>query len=230
MRASKIVNASSVRHAIGELLLIVAGILIALAVSDWHDRNRQREQELLFLHELQSALTSDLAALETNAKLWKETATKIDSLIEILETRPPYDPSFNALFGAAYGLRPANLNTAAFESLESAGLQSISDARLRLSIAKVFDQHYESLDLIDQIDINVTMDVMRPYYLQNFSGLEFLNSATPLDYDAVVSDRYFQNIVEYRLAVIQANQVSSYTAAIQDMRAALALMAEELGQ
>jgi uncharacterized membrane protein YidH (DUF202 family) len=49
MRVSKVVHAVNLRYAIGELLLIVAGILIALAISDWHDRGSQQERELLLL-------------------------------------------------------------------------------------------------------------------------------------------------------------------------------------
>ena len=100
------------------LLLIVAGILIALAVSDWNDRRLQREEELLLLGEIQSALAVDLAA---------------------------------------YGLRPANLNTAAYESLTN----------------------------INDIDTRVTIDVLRPYYLRYFSNLAFLTSATPLDFEDI---------------------------------------------
>ena len=230
MRVSKIVNAKSVRHATGELLLIVAGILIALAVSDWNDRKHQREEELLLLGEIQSALTVDLAALELNLQLWTETANQIKALIEVLKSMPSYESSFDQLFGAPYGLRPANLNTAAYESLKSTGLQAISNPKLRLSIAKVFDQHYESLTHMNDIDTHVTTDVLRPYYLKHFSNLVFLKSATPLDYEAVIQDKYFQNIVEYRLSVITANQIGFYTLAIEDIRATLGLIANELAQ
>ena len=228
MRVSKLFNAKSVRHATGELLLIVAGILIALAVSDWNDRKLQRQEEVLLLGEIQSALTVDLAALELNLQLWTETANQIKALIEVLKSTPPYESSFDQLFGAPYGFRPANLNTAAYESLKSAGLQVVSDPKLRLSIAKVLDQHYESLTDVNDIDTYVITDVLRPYYLKHFSNMVFLKSATPLDYEAVIQDKYFQNIIEYRLSVITANQVGFYTLAIEDIRATLELIANDL--
>ena len=45
MRVSKVAHAVNLRYAIGELLLIVVGILIALAISDWHERGSQRERD-----------------------------------------------------------------------------------------------------------------------------------------------------------------------------------------
>lgn len=228
MRLSKIVNATSARHAVGELLLIVVGILIALTVSDWHDRNLQREQELSLLGEVRTALTADLEALEIDLRGWRETENRIKALIEILQSEPAYESSFDQLFGAPYGLRPANLNTAAYESLKSTGLQTITNPRLRLSIAKVFDQHYESLSGIDDVEAHVATDVMRPYYLRHFSNLVFLKSATPLDYEALLADVYYQNIVEYRLTVISGNQIGFYTRAIEDIRKTLELLDDEL--
>jgi hypothetical protein len=228
MRLSKIINAKSVRHAIAELLLIVAGILIALAISDWHERNLQREQELSLLGEVQTALTVDLAALEINLQHWSETEDQIKALLEILKNEPAYEPSYDQLFGAPYGMRPANLNTAAYESLKSAGLQTITNPRLRLSIAKVFDQHYESLVGIDDVEAHIVTDVMRPYYLRHFSNLVFLKSATPLDYEALVQDTYYQNIVEYRLTVIAGNQLGFYTRTIGDIRTTLDMLDDEL--
>ena len=230
MRVTKIVNAKNIRHAVGELLLIVAGILIALAISDWHSQNLQREQELAVLSEIQTALMVDLEALELGVQEWSETTDEIEALIEILVSEPDYNPSFAKLFGAPYGIRPIELNTAAYESLKSVGLQAVSNPELRLSIARVFDQHYESLGFVDKVDTNVTLDVMRPYYLTHFSNLVFLKSATPLDYEAIIQDTYFQNIVEYRLNVINSNQLNSYPHAIEDIRAALKMLDAELNR
>ena len=227
MRVSKIVNTRSLRYAAGELLLIVAGILIALAISDWNDRRLQREQELALLGEIRTALTVDLEALELSLQGWTEIANQIEALLEILKSEPPYESSFDRLFAAPYGFRPVKLNTAAYESLKSVGLQAISNPQLRLSIATVFDQHYESITMVNEVDTFVA-GILRPYYLERFSNLRFLESATPLDYESMVQDAYYQNLVEYRLNVVTGNQIATYTLAIEDIRATLELLEGEL--
>jgi Zn-dependent protease with chaperone function len=230
VRVSNIVNAKNIRHAIGELLLIVAGILIALAISDWHSQKIQREQELAVLGEIRTALTVDLQVLERSLGEWNATMEKIKALIEVLETEPPYDPSFAQLFGAPYGIRRIELNTAAYESLKSMGLQTVLNPELRLSIAKVFDHHYETLAFVNEVDTNVILGIMRPYYLVHFSDLEFLQSASPLDFEFIVQDSYFQNIVEYRLVVLNTNQLNAYARAAEDIQATLKMLDNELNR
>lgn len=102
---------------------------------------------------------------------------------------------FAQLFSAPYGIRRIELSTAAYESLKSMGLQTVLNAELRLSIAKVFDHHYETLAFVNEVDTNAILGIMRPYYLMHFSDLEFLQSASPLDYEFIIQDSYFQNIV-----------------------------------
>ena len=230
MSLSRVIRAKSFRYAAGELLLIVVGILIALAISDWNDDRLARQQELLLLGEVRMALQADVETLGNDLQGWTETAARLDSLLVVLETDPPYDASMDALFGAAYGLRRANLNTAAYESLKSTGLHVISNSKLRIGIAQVFDYHYEKLVAMNEIEHSTIIELMRPYYLEHFTNLAFHQSATPLNYAKLVSDQYYQNIVEYRLTIVRGNQIAMYTDAIEDMRAVLDMLEDELGQ
>lgn len=75
------------------------------------------------------------------------------------------------------------------------GLQIVLSPELRLSIVKVFDHHYETLAFVNEVDTNAILGIMRPYYLMHFSDLEILQSASPLDYEFIIQDSYFQNIV-----------------------------------
>lgn len=224
MRPSGIINAVNWRHAVGELFLIVVGILIALAISDWNDQRIERIQERALLDEIRSTLESDAAALESNLKLFTDAAQQINTLSNMLKEPPPYQPSMDKHFGVVYGLRITNLNTAAYETLKSVGLQSVSDRELRAAIARVFDFHYERLIGSHEIEREVNINVLRPYYLRHFRDLRFYRSATPIDYDAVVHDTHFKNIVHYRHQVLVHNQVSYYSDAIKDMGTTLEML------
>ena len=52
MGLSKVVTAKNLRYAVGELILIVIGILVALAISDWNEKRLQRQEELQLLAEI----------------------------------------------------------------------------------------------------------------------------------------------------------------------------------
>ena len=133
-----------------------------------------------------------------------------------------------ALFGAVYGLQVTNLHTAAYETLKSVGLQLVSNPDLRLGIARVFDHYYQRLHEEHQIELLVTFEVLRPYYLEHFRELRFYESATPIDYDAVISDSYSHNSIDYRLAVVRSNQLDSYALAAEVIHEVLELLDAEL--
>lgn len=228
MKPKNLVRAVNWRHAAGELILIVTGILVALAISDWNDRRIERIQELALLEEIRSALVADLESLQSNLEVFNAAAGRIERLTGLLEEKPPYDPMMDALFGAVYGIGVTNLNTAPYETLKSVGLQSISNRELRSHVAKIYDLYYERLLNEHQLDISINVDLMRSYFLTHFRDLVFWKSATPIDYDTVIHDIWFQNMVDYRLAALRSNQLDSYTLTISEIRYVLTLLDREL--
>lgn len=134
------------------------------------------------------------------------------------------------LFGAVYGLRLTNLNTVAYETLKSVGLQSISNRELRAGIATAFDHYYQRLLEEHAIELQVNIEVLRPFYLRHFRDLRFWESAIPVDSGAIMDDAYYLNIVEYRLTTLRANQLDSYPLAAAHIRKVLALLDEDIGR
>jgi hypothetical protein len=230
MRTSHLVRAVNWRHAVGELILIVLGILIALAISDWNDQRIQRSEELALLAEVRSSLAADLETLEQDLAGAREGIDRIEMLIQVLTTRPPYRPEMDSLFGAVYGIRVTNLNTLAYETLKSIGLQHISDPMLRQRLVRIYDHYYERIIGANQVETGVNLDLMRPYFLQHFRDLKFSSSATPMDYAAVIADPWFRNMVEYRLTVLRGNVLDFYPEVIGEIRAMLETLDRELGK
>lgn len=50
-----------------------------------------------------------------------------------------------------------------------------------------------------ELETYVVLEVLRTYYLTHFRRLRFNVSATPVDYEAVVHDPEFRNLLDYRL-------------------------------
>ena len=71
--------------------------------------------------------------------------------------------------------------------------------------------------------------VNRPYYLENFSNLTFVKSATPIDYQAVWRDPYLKNMVNYRIITMQFNQIQWYTRTIADIDSIVSQIEDYLG-
>ena len=51
------------RYAIGEIVLVVLGILIALQINDWNERRKNEEKELKALRDLQAEFEEEAEVL-----------------------------------------------------------------------------------------------------------------------------------------------------------------------
>ena len=84
------------KYAIGEIVLVVIGILIALQINNWNELKKLKEKENVFLKEI----ISDLNYNEQRTVHFRmDSIAKIyDYVIQHLENKLPYDNSLSRHF------------------------------------------------------------------------------------------------------------------------------------
>ncbi len=78
------------RYAIGEILLVMIGILLALQVNNWNEDRKDRVQEQVLLKQLQTEFKSNLEQLDEKIAIRQEiidSAAKLLGYIDVPETR-----------------------------------------------------------------------------------------------------------------------------------------------
>jgi len=158
----------------------------------------------------------------------QEKEQRVVELQEHLGAQGPYSESLDVLFGAVYGFNESYLNRAPFEVLKSRGLGLISNESLRVQIIRVYAEDYEQVDRVDARHRRFAIDLYRPYFLVQFVETNFNNSATPIDYGALLRDQYFLNLVDYRLAVLRSDTIPAYDAALTSIRNLLSSLEIEI--
>jgi|SRR5688572_24265391 len=210
MRLKRLLQPVNWKLAVGELLLIVVGIWIALGADAWNNARHKRDDQLWLLRELRTSLAADLQGIENTARRLTEKEHRIDSLLVHLEHSGAYNSEMDRLFGAVYGVHAFQLNTSIYEMLKERGLDLISSDSLRLQLIEVFERRHRQLERADNLLLDVSLAVLRPYFLAHFSNIVFNESATPLAYSQVSRDPYFRNIAEYRLTVLRRSTTPAY--------------------
>ena len=81
------------RYAIGEIFLVVIGILIALQINNWNETKKTLKKETILLVELKSNLETNLMRLGQDIKIQNRGAWCIDYLIDHFENRRPFNDS-----------------------------------------------------------------------------------------------------------------------------------------
>lgn len=215
-------------YAIGEILLVVIGIVIALSISKWNSDVNDKETEQRLLYELSQGIKNDKLLIEN--ELFKtnnaiSNLNKLDSLLKYDIPKPNED--LNHLFGTVYGMKHLRLNLALYENLKSVGLGIVEDEKLRAQIIRVFEYHYAQIGGILDVESDINQ-VIRPYYLSNFISIKFSEYAIPIDIEKLWIDSYYKNIIYYRIETLEVNQKVFYKNSITNINLLLKLIDNSL--
>jgi hypothetical protein len=133
------------KYAIGEILLVVIGILLALQINNWNENRKLRKAEIETLAEIKTGLNQDIEVLSNNLKLLEAKKVECRELISHVENKLPYSTKLDSLFMNVYYHKGyKTFNNSGYELLKQRGFDIIINSELRKSITK----HYTS-DLSD---------------------------------------------------------------------------------
>lgn len=133
-------------YALGEIILVVIGILIALQINNYSEHQKEREKEKVLLSNLANDVQLDVDHIEYNTKLSRERLNRLDSLVQLLKTpdrinsldfiRRSYEFVFDQYFKSNSGI---------FDEAVSSGQMSyIQNEKLRQSIFNYYRNAKES--------------------------------------------------------------------------------------
>lgn len=137
-----------VRYAIGEIALVVLGIIIALQINNWNEERIEQKQIADYAHSLIKDLERDLAMAAVIKKEIDVLIKKIDTLAEYIQTRPIDEFKNIDLFYLmrAPFYRPYSWNRTALEQIKSSGaLRQMKNQHLaeKISAYESFSYHLE---------------------------------------------------------------------------------------
>jgi len=162
-------------YAIGEIVLVVIGILIALQVNDWSDqrKNVAFEQDILLL--IDKNLQKDAELLRSEMVRTALALTLTDRLLEQV-AQEQFNDSLNIWMGKIISFERFKSQSSAFEVLKAKGIGYVNDKELQLALITYYDEVlfllYESLndvlqsfnaDWIPMIKADFTDFKMREY-------------------------------------------------------------------
>src|SRR6056300_1110140 len=75
------------KYAIGEILLVVIGILIALQINNWNENQKDRIIEKEMLTELITTAKSNHESLLSGLKSWESTTKSLDLIMQVMDQR-----------------------------------------------------------------------------------------------------------------------------------------------
>jgi len=169
------------KYAIGEVILVVLGILIALQINNWNEQKKQDLKKQVYIDRLKYDLVRDTVHLhyyiiECNkkVKLWRITAeeiqkpnTALDTIISILRNSTLAIPRYTQQNKATYSSLMSNGNIDLF--YEDHMVMLIDFYKLRegnqntiISTEKYINRHYN--ELIKNLGFSIIKDETTTYH------------------------------------------------------------------
>jgi hypothetical protein len=184
-------------YAIGEIILVVIGILIALQVNNWNNENAERDREINILTEMIRNLNMNVNQFSVEIVRQDSIIRNIDVIMNQIKNNIPYHDSLGYKYASVAWTEEFNYANSAFETLKSTGLDLVSSDSLRENIVNTFNVRYLRLDdLVDKVG-RAEYAELSTLYIRHIE-FDKKGKATINDFDILKKDKEFTNMLSGR--------------------------------
>lgn len=155
-------------YAVGEILLVMIGILLALQANNWNENRKERELELQLLHEMKLGLEKDVSDIEYNISAHKKILNSQNIIINWMDSDQSYVDSLGDHFSISNNSTVFVSNEGPYETLKQMGIRMIQNDTLRKKIQEVydldFDYYKDHIGMYNDLVFNAWKVVNAPYF------------------------------------------------------------------
>ena len=221
-------------YAIGEIVLVVVGILIALQIDTWNTKRVNEIRKNNILSEIREQLKDDLEDIQVNIAGHESSINAGERVIAYLRGDTVGQDSVGYFLVSLTGDYTSLNNMTSFETLKDFGLQHIRQGVLRTEVARLYDYHYESLETLEEeyypasyfeIYNDRIMDVVEP--------LLYYDEQDQLRFKSNVGNRILTPRIEYELrqaSFWRTFQLREYNTVVDQIHLVDSLIGLEIGK
>lgn len=188
-------------YAVGEILLVVIGILIALQINNRNQYNKDRVLEIQILEEIKSNIETDFDDHNQNMFNLNQIVASSEIILNHLNQDLPYHDSLEYHFSwLAMG---ANFDAvrSGYDLMLSKGVNIITNDMIRQKISHLYSNRYAWLrDFLKDRQQQNSLIVLNEMMLK-FKSFKGTISAVPRNYDQLKSDYEFKVKVEQNASI-----------------------------
>ncbi len=135
-------------YAVGEVVLVVIGILIALQINNWNEIQKQRKVEIEILKEIRANLISDLKDHDDNMYFIEKRIRTSNKLIQNLKLDIYFNDSLlNDLWWISMSAPHMSPIVTGYNRMLSIGQDIIENDSIRSEISLIYENHYKWLKI-----------------------------------------------------------------------------------
>lgn len=199
-------------YSAGEIILVVIGILIALSINNWNERNKRIEKGNDILKDLRENIEFNTIQFQKDNEVSRQVITSIDYILHNITVTKSNTDSLGRHLRFASWWTSSRWKSSGYEALVDHGTDVIRSKELRGSVISLYVVTYAEILENNRLQEGNWI-AMLPKWLEfverdasDFSVAD-QHSARPFDYEEMAESRIFKSMLTFlrsqRLADIQ---------------------------
>lgn len=131
------------KYAVGEIVLVVLGILIALSINNWNEKRKAKQIENTLLTELQKSVHEDIRNINNVINRNSSYLASAEIVLNAIENNQIVNDSIANHLERSFKIWRVYFKTSAYNNLKEYGLHVIKDDKIRNSIITAYDVRAE---------------------------------------------------------------------------------------
>jgi hypothetical protein len=181
------------RYAVGEIVLVVVGILIALQINNWNESRKTKEFEHDILLDILIAMEENFAQLDRSFKCNKMAIESADIILNVIKENLPYNDSLDVHFSKSLQWCSPSFHNAGYESLKTYGRHLITNDTLRENLG-IYDAGW--METLAQRQEDFFYYTASPILVEYFEKVAMRTEMKPYDYKELKNSKKYISVLK----------------------------------
>ena len=191
-------------YAIGEIILVMIGILLALQVNNWNENKKATANELKLLKQLEQDLTANEKEYEQIRRAYLAFQDAGQYILNHMDKNMSITDSLLDNFRRSQSQIDFNPINTSYIFMLNSGLNELKNDSLRIALTKFYEQDIRLMNLRNDKLLAIQVQHLDPFMITHFKveKIKFKNSiyfnslmTVPRDYLNLVSNEDYANIL-----------------------------------
>ena len=185
-------------YSLGEILLVMVGILLALQVNNWNEKRLSQLKSLEILKEIKRNVEENIQLTKEKIATENGVIKSADIILNNLTNTKTYHDSLDAHFHNSHFWPAVSIKSSGYETLKANGIDLISSDTLKEAIVNLYEVSYVEIYETVRMSENYSASTVVPLFTQLFRTYpKGIPKVKPIDYRKVVASENYQGVLSY---------------------------------
>ena len=182
------------RYSIGEIILVVIGILIALSINNWNEARKQENLKQRLYVELYESIKSDTVDYNADLKDLKSAISNTKLLKEKIKLDAPYTIGLDTALAKIGSIRSNEANYTILTRISNVGIEIIDDVNLKNEFIHYYEDSKNFVQYAKRPN-ELLGKIYPKYFISHIPG----ESAIPENFEELKKVNEFRVVLDYCL-------------------------------